>query len=203
LSWWLESRGRLLVHAAAIGDAAGCVLLPGKGGSGKSTTTLACLESGLGILGDDYCVLQRVPQPQVHSLYSTTKLKGREDIEIRFPHLRQVVSNIESLENEKALIFLHDHVPEVLRLQASLRAILLPKVTGERDTHLRPVSGAQALRFLAPSTMFQFPGDAGLIFRESVALIRQLPVLELCLGTDLAQIPEVIRQVLKDPASLS
>jgi len=200
LSWWLESRGRILLHAAAISEGQGCVLLPGKGGSGKSTTTLACLDSGLRILGDDYCALQRNPEPQIHSLYNTCKLKGREDVEMRFSHLRHLVSNIDHLETEKALIFLHEHAADVLIRQAPLRAILLPRVTGERDTHLRPAAAGQALRFLAPSTMFQFPGDAGLIFRESVSLIRQLPVWELALGTDLSQIPQVIRGVLRDLA---
>lgn len=202
LCWWLESRGFLLMHSAAIGDREGCVLVPGKGGSGKSSTALACLESGLKIIGDDYCIVESGRPPQVHSLYSTSKLKGRQDLEIRFPNMYGLVSNIDNLDTEKALLFLDEHMPEVLLSQAPLKAILLPKVTGEHDTHLRPSAGGQALRFLAPSTMFQFPGDSGLIFRESVALIRRLPVWELCLGTDLRQIPEAIRRVLKDPASL-
>ena len=50
---WLSRGGLQLVHAAALGGPEGCVLVVGRGGSGKSSTALACLDSDLGHLADD------------------------------------------------------------------------------------------------------------------------------------------------------
>jgi hypothetical protein len=45
LDWWLAERALHCIHAAAVGLDSGGVLLAGRGGSGKSTTALACLQS--------------------------------------------------------------------------------------------------------------------------------------------------------------
>ena len=68
LHWWLGGQQRQLVHGAAVGNSRGAVLIGGKGGSGKSTTALACLESDLLYLGDDYTVLKSDPSALVYSL---------------------------------------------------------------------------------------------------------------------------------------
>src|SRR3982751_932901 len=71
LHWWLLSQGLQLVHAAAVGNSTGGVLIGGKGGSGKSTTALACLQSDLSYVGDDYTLLGLDSGPVVHSLYNS------------------------------------------------------------------------------------------------------------------------------------
>src|SRR5579871_1987515 len=59
LHCWLRERGLQFAHAAAVGCADGGVLLVGQGGSGKSSSALACLDSPLRYLSDDYCAVQR------------------------------------------------------------------------------------------------------------------------------------------------
>ena len=63
LHWWLGRRGRQVLHAGAVGAAAGGALLVGKGGSGKSTTAAACLGTTLRYAGDDYCAVRLSPTP--------------------------------------------------------------------------------------------------------------------------------------------
>src|SRR5436190_545935 len=46
LHWWLADQPWQLVHGAAVGAAAGGVLVTGVGGAGKSTTALACVSAG-------------------------------------------------------------------------------------------------------------------------------------------------------------
>ena len=111
LSWWMELMKRQYVHAGAVGNRTGGVLLAGKGGSGKSTTALACLQSELLYASDDYCLVTSEPAPYVYSLYNTAKLKGQQDFQ-RFPHLSEKISNAGHLSEEKAVIFLHQHYPE-------------------------------------------------------------------------------------------
>jgi len=74
LFWWMNKHNRQLIHAGAVGTPKGGVLLAGKGGSGKSTTALASINSELLYAGDDYVLLGREQTPFVYSLYNSAKL---------------------------------------------------------------------------------------------------------------------------------
>ena len=73
LGWWALENDDLLVHGAAVGWAEDGLLLTAQGGSGKSTTALACLQAGLNYTGDDYVLLSG-QAPDIYSLYNTAKL---------------------------------------------------------------------------------------------------------------------------------
>ncbi|MDZ7957763.1 MAG: serine kinase [Aulosira sp. DedQUE10] len=195
LNWWTSDRHHQYVHAGAVGNADGGVLLAGKGGSGKSSTALACINSSLVYASDDYCLVTNDPQPFVYSLYNTAKLKGQADLE-RFPHLAPLVNNVERIGLEKAMLFLHEHHPDKIVQGFPIKAVLVPHVTGKLDTHLRPTNAGTALRALAPSTIFQLAGSGKSAFQIMSSLVKQVPCYALELGTDMAQIPEVISRLL-------
>jgi len=195
LHWMMGAHGRQLVHAAAIGTPTGGVLLAGKGGSGKSTSALACIGTGLRYAGDDYVLLGPGTPPVVYSLYNTAKLHG-DQVE-RFPHLRALVDNAAQLAAEKALIFLARHIPECLLPAFPIRALLLPRITGRRETRLMSASAAAALAALAPTTVFQLPGEGRRTFETLAALVRAVPSHWLDVGTDLERIPEAIVEALR------
>ena len=194
LHWWLLSQGLQLVHAAAVGNANGGVLIGGKGGSGKSTTALACLESDLNYIGDDYTLLALNSGPVVHSLYNSAKLNS--DHVQRFPSLLPKVANPARLADEKALLFVNEHYPAKVATQLPVRAVLLPRVTGLPETSWKRVSVAMTLAALAPSTIFQLPRAGGEAFQFLAAFIRQLPCFSLEVGTNLSTIPPAIEQLL-------
>jgi hypothetical protein len=196
LHWWLLSRGLQLVHAAAVGNSSGGVLIGGKGGSGKSTTALACLESNLSYVGDDYTLLGLDFGPVVHSLYNSAKLNS--DHVQRFPSLLAKIANPDRLAEEKALLFVNEHDPAKVAARLPVRAILLPRVTGLPETRLRRVSVAMALASLAPSTIFQLPRAGGEAFKFLAAFARPLPCFSLEAGTDLSTIPPLIERLLSD-----
>ncbi|MGQ0830923.1 MAG: serine kinase [Microthrixaceae bacterium] len=188
---WLSSRGMQLAHAGAAGDLDGGFLFVGKSGSGKSTSTLACVESGMRYFGDDYVVVAADPSPTVHALYSSGKLDDGH-IE-RFPDLAQWVVNADGPPTEKRVFFLADHAPERTAVSAPLTSVLLPSVTGREATRLVPTSSARALGALAPSTIFQMPGAAGAELSAMAALLRRLPAHVLEAGTDLSTIAPALR----------
>jgi hypothetical protein len=196
LHWWLLSKGLQLVHAAAVGNSTGGVLIGGKGGSGKSTTALACLESNLSYIGDDYTLLGFDSGPVVHSLYNSAKLNS--DHVQRFPALLPKIANTERLADEKALLFVNEHYPLKVATRLPVRAILIPRVTGLAETSLKRVSVAMALAALAPSTIFQLPraGNEALKFLATFA--RGLPCFSLEAGTDLSTIPRLIEGLLAE-----
>lgn len=196
LNWWMGRHQRQYIHAGAVGNASGGVLLAGKGGSGKSSTALACLQSDLTYASDDYCLIATDPEPYVYSLYNTAKLKGAVDLAERFPHLTPLLSNGDRLNEEKAMVFLQKHYPEKLSLGFPIRAILLPCVTGKPETAVRSINAIQALKALAPSTLFQTTGTGQEAFQMMSTLVRKIPCYQLELGTNIAQIPEVISSLL-------
>ncbi len=189
--WSLQPHGRQLAHAGAVGTKQVGVLLAGRGGSGKSTTALACLLAGLRYASDDYCLLANDTQPMVYSLYQTGKLESGHAQ--RFPRLVQ--SGISA--SDKALFFLKEKFPAQLVAEMPLRAILLPRVTGQHETFLTPAQPGEALQALAPSTIFQLPGGGARDFRFLAQMTRQLPCYRLALGTEIELIPQVIHDLLE------
>jgi hypothetical protein len=190
------SHGLQLVHAAAVGNSRGGVLIGGKGGSGKSTTALACLESNLSYVGDDYTLLGLDSGPVVHSLYNSAKLNS--DHIQRFPELLPKIANTERSSEEKALLFVNEHYPLKVAIRLPVRAILLPRVRGLAETRLKRVSVAMTLAALAPSTIFQLPRAGSEAFKFLTTFARQLPCFSLDLGTDLSTIAPVIEELLAE-----
>jgi len=200
LNWWLTNRGRYFVHAACVGDESGAALITGRGGSGKSTTTLACVDAGLSLCGDDYCVVAP-GNPAVFSLYNTVKLKGLADVD-RFSHLKHCVSNLDQVddseEGERAVIYLQRHFPDQLMASSRLRAILVPRIVDRETTEIGPISQAEVFRAIMPSTVFQLPGDARATFGAMARFCRSVPAYGIALGRDIPAIPGVIRRFLHE-----
>lgn len=194
LHWWMRNRGRMVAHAAAVGKPEGGVLLVGKGGSGKSTTALSCLDSELLLAGDDYVLLGEGTAPYVHSLYNTAKLDP--DHTQRFPHLLPAISNRDRLDTQKALIFLKDHYPQKIAASFPVKAILVPRITGDPDTLIEEASVAAGLAALIPSTLFQQPGAGRQDFERLSSYVKSLPSYYLNLGRDIPAIPSAILEFL-------
>lgn len=199
LHWWTSSNGLQLVHAGAVGTPDGGVLVTGKGGVGKSTTTLTCLESGLFYAGDDYVLLESEPAPFVHSLYGSAKLDT--DALQRFPHLSSAISNPHRQGDEKAVLFLREIYEARVTTGFPVKAILVPHITGRCETSLQPASTVAGLKALAPSTIFQLPGAGEAAFQRLARFAQQVPAYRLNLGTDMAGIPVAIRHLLSELTS--
>jgi hypothetical protein len=193
---WLRSRGAHFVHAGAVGSERGCLLLGGRPGSGKSSAALSCLAAGWSLIADDYCVLRAGRPPRVASLYSSAK--ADTDLLERLPALEPLVSNPQRPAGDKAVLFVHEHVPRRVLLESELRAVLLPRVTGTPETRLTPASPAAALAAIAPSTLFQLPGDGTDAFHRLSEAVRQLPCHYLELGESLEDVPAAIGGLLTE-----
>lgn len=191
---WLSQREVQLVHAGAVGLPEGGVLLTGKGGSGKSTSALACLNSNLFYASDDYCLISPTPTPTVFSLYNTGK-KNADDVE-RLPFLTSAIRNRDRLATEKALYFIHQAFPEKILTTFPIKAILIPRIVGSKDTRLQATSSTTALTALAPSTMIQLPGTGKEACQMMKKVADRVPCYELQLGSEIEQIPQVIFQLI-------
>lgn len=195
LGTWLASRGLYLVHAAAVGTVSGGVLLVGKSGSGKSTAALSCLGSTLGYASDDNVLVSPGPQPMVYSLFNAGKL--RPDNIDRFAHLVSRIPAEDISLEDKTLMFVDEHDPRQILLQCPLRAILVARYVGRRESALRPASPVEAMIALAPSTIFQLPGSGQSILDVTKHLVEQVPTYHFEGGSDLATIPASLLTLLR------
>jgi hypothetical protein len=194
---WARSRGRQLVHAGAVGTDDGAALLVGSPGSGKSTTSLVCLDAGMRYLGDDYVMVSTEPEPQVHSISSAAKLEVPQAK--RNPHLMPTIWNGDRLgekHQEKAVAFL-DQAPGAVVGSLPLKIVIVPRVSGQPDTTASKLSGGRAFLALAPSTIIQMPGSRDHEFAAMGELVRQIPAAALHLGSDLSTIAPVIKDLIR------
>ena len=186
-------RDRQLIHAAAVGNEDGAVLIIGKGGSGKSTTSLACADAGLLFLGDDYTLVGMEPAPQVWSLYASAKATATT---LRlFPGFKHCVHH-DGRAEDKSLLLFNDEADIRLATSLPVRAVLWPRVTGKAGSQLRPASPATLLLALAPSTIFQMPGHAESSFGTLARLVQSVPTYILDAGSDMPALAETIKKLL-------
>ena len=200
LLWALRDHDRHFVHAAAVGTYAGAVLLAGPSGTGKSSTAVASVLAGLGYLGDDYCVLTMHDGPEVHALYGTAKLlPDQVPLVDRGGALGDDVLVHPTEPGSKVILLPVRWAPDQVVTRAPVTAVLVPVQGGPPG--VEPISPAEALRHLAPTSLFQLAGPGTRDFRAIAALVRSVPCHRLHLDPDRAANPALLARVLHDAAA--
>ncbi|MCX5849627.1 MAG: hypothetical protein NTW65_09275 [Deltaproteobacteria bacterium] len=195
LNWWVQERNFHFAHGAAVGTKRGGVLIAGKGGSGKSTAALASLNSGLLYVSDDYCVVSAQPVPAAYSVFSSAKVDPGNIF--RVEHIAPTRVKTGNKHDDKEVFFLYPRFSEQITSWFPLRAILLPRITGKPDSALIPATPADCIKALTLSTMCQFPGAGKKAVDIFVRLAKTLPGYYLDFGTDVAQVPKLISDLLE------
>lgn len=195
LNWWLPTKGRTAVHAAALGTEAGAVLLFGNSGAGKSTTSLACVEAGFRYLGDDFCALtMNGDEVTAHCLYTSGKVF--EHNLARLPGFAPLVTNPGRLEAEKAIGYLTRRGPDVVVRSMPVRAIAFLARKGLPSPSITRIPASKALLSLGPSTVLNLPGSGKSQLAGLAALAARVPCYEMHLAQDLEANPPALRALL-------
>jgi hypothetical protein len=198
LHWWLPDQGSLLLHGAAVGHADGGVLLVGAGGSGKSTCALSSLTSDLLYAGDDYVGIGFRPEPRVVSLFCSGKLEP--DHATLLPHLPAPSFAGDGAVEEKSVFYVAERYPERMCRGFPLRAIIAPRVRGDRPD-VRPLASVQALTALAPSTLFQLVPARQEALSAMARLLEDIPAFALDVGGPTELIPPALETLLRELAA--
>ncbi len=197
LSWALSPEV-LFVHAAAVGTRDGVALVMGPGGSGKSSTSLACVQAGMGFLSDDYCLVRGAP-PIAHRLHTSARVvdedAGHFDA-LAPPVAGATLQRDADAELPKAMYLLHDSVPEQLLASAPARVVLVAEARGDRRARLEPIGAGEALRLVAPSTLKQMSIEPERELRSLRELLASVPCHRLVLSTDRAANPLLVQEAL-------
>jgi hypothetical protein len=194
LNWLLASSPATLAHAAVVCEGERGLLLAGAGGSGKSTTTVACLGIGLATCGDDFVAVTGGTVPRAHALFDTIKLDERSLA--LFRGLAAQVANPDPPPGTKARIHLSDLDPSRLRASCSLTAIVVPRVAPGETTRIAPLPKTAALRALVPSTVFLTRGAEIETAAKLGALVRRLSTWELRIGGAPEEAAQALRTLL-------
>ena len=189
ISWWASTRGMQLTHVGAVASPEGAVLLVGGAGAGKSTTALACLAAGLDFFGDDYCLVAPDPEPWVHGVYATAKL--RPDSLPLMPELLTSTRNAGRLDREKAVLDLAERYGSRMVSGAPIRAIVAPRVSDR--VAVEPITPGAALRAVAPSTIFGLFGATPGTLRLLAQVARRVPAYRLEVCDDLGAVVDAVR----------
>lgn len=192
--WWLESRGMQLLHAAAVGTENGAIVVTGKGGTGKSTTAISCLEHGLFYLSDDYVIVQSEPEPCVYSLYSTAKINRKESG--NFPFFSKYISPCKNEKQEKVILFLYPGLKNRITRRMPLKAILTPSIHDSESSEIAPVPYWTVEAAMSFTTLSQLPNVGRHTHDFICGLCNDLPSFMLKLGRNLSEIPVLITDFL-------
>lgn len=192
IACWMRNQNLELTHAAAVANSNHAILLAGKSGAGKSTTTLSCIDSGLFYLSEDYCLVDFRNSPKVHNIYNSLKLEPTS-LE-RFPKYAPYATNQNRASYEKALIFQNEIHPHLLKKQCPIKAIVSLEVG--KQTSLKKCHPSINALALSASTIFQLSASMQTTLSRYKSLCLQLNCYQLTLGPNLKENVAQIQQLL-------
>jgi len=200
LEAWGNALGMQMMHAGAVAfDAAPGALLIGAGGSGKSTTVLACLEAGARTAGDDYVLVDAGGvgrKPAAHSLYGTMRLY--ESHVRRFPSLMPEHDSVAPGHDgtPKLTAYVSRRRPDRFAETLPIAAVLMPRVGSGAASRVVRESGGAALFALAPNSLKQLDPTSRAAFQRMALLCKSVPCWRLELGTEIAGIAAAVRDAV-------
>src|SRR5262249_12682263 len=181
---WLSFRYDFgMFHAAALRHGSTGCLVTGKSGSGKSTITAAAVANGFGSAGDDFVLIETAPMPRAHAVFDTLKLD--EKSLSTFPLYGPYIRNGTRQPGDKAIVHLYDCAPDRIATGFPLHAILHARITGERESRIKPSAPGSAFLALAPSTLFLLRAQSNEVSKKCASLVGQLSAYAFDIGTDL------------------
>ena len=190
--------GMQFVHGAAVGDAAGALLVVGMGGSGKSSTAMACAAAGMSYLGDDYCIVD-CESHEVHCLYRSGKLVGEKDL-ARLPAFAGRSINADSFErggSGKGVYLVDSVVEGSIAASRPVAGIAVPHIVRETGSRVGPACAGDALEALMPSSIGQLPGAGAEDARRLERLVAECRTIRIDVGSDARGVAEAVRGALR------
>lgn len=191
-SWVLSEKNLFLIHAGGVGLENGGLILPGKSGCGKSSTSSICANNNLLMAGDDTVVISNDSEPMVYSLYCVARIFPED-----FKYYPKFTSSFALRSDIKKGINFAKTDQNLLIKKFPLKAIVFPEKT--KNTHQKyfPISKIEALRRMTASSFYIFPRKNNQFeFNAFSQILDKVPCFVLELGSDRNSIPSTIEEIL-------
>ena len=194
---FLKRRGCYGMHAAGFSKNGKAILIPGTSGAGKSTLAIALLRSGFDYLSDDMVYLRR----------HTNELKVLsfpEDVDVSdqtigfFPELHFLRNVPKSVAWAKKSVRADEVYGAELVREARPGAIVIPKISGEAKSTIRPIVADEALLEIVSNVLLTEVSSCQSHLDILTELVRQTPCYRLETGRDFDCIPHLFRELLND-----
>ena len=187
----------VVVHGASLFHENTGLLLAGRGGAGKSTTTARALIAGFSSVGDDLLLVDAdSPSPVAHALYDAVKVDP-VTARVLCPSRQINWTNVDSCDGKK-LCKISELAEGALVKSHQLNAILVPHVVDSPVSRILPGVATDALRVKASSTMTILRGGEQETLAKMARIARSLPTYRLELGNEPAQLVDLLRQFCRD-----
>jgi len=199
LLMWQRDLGLQPLHAGFISRNGEGLLLGGPGGSGKSTTSLSCMQDGWAYLADDYVSVERTSEGIMgYGAYNSAHLDPTHLQ--RFPRLMPDAIPGRLAREDKSLVLASNLSGVTLAAQSRICMVAFPRIVDQPVSSFRVASKAEALLRLAPSSLLLLPyvqfGHAA--FRNMSELVMELPTFWLDVGRDIAQLPKAVDAMYRE-----
>lgn len=193
LQWCAARNDAALVHAAAVAVEGRAALLVGPTGAGKSTSSLACLGSGLDVLSDDACLVGLDQRPRGVTVDAVFRMGNLHANSLALlPRLRDRV--VGSGVGGKNVLELDALAPGHSRARVSA-IVTVVQAPGE-VTRVVPGSAAASLLHMAPSSVLQMNrAFMGQTWSVVTSVVKAVSHHELRVGSP-HDVPRVLEELL-------
>lgn len=193
-NWIMLKNQCSLIHAAAVGNQDGAVILTGKSGAGKSVTAIRCLFHGFDFYGDDIVGISNKNKPVVHSIFASAKIFQKDCQKIagleKYSHLNNISPN------NKMVFFLEEHFKRQLPLEGHIKAIL-HLVQSDGRAAISPTSIANVLNVVGSTSFTIFPYSHQSHTIQLISLFKHVPCFNFDLGNQVDDIAPLLELFLK------
>lgn len=191
LHWCYRFQNMRLTHAGVLGKSGEGILLAGPGGSGKSGTVIGGIAHGLESVGDDYVLLDLGSTAvNAYPLFRTLK-QDRAGLS-RLGLESQIVQSRSPNWQDKYEFTGEEIGGLAPTAQLRIRAVVIPKIDNVASSTIRPIARHRGMLALAPTGLFQLPGERESGVRFFTELIRRLPCFELALSADAVDVSRTL-----------
>lgn len=193
--WFFIRNGYELIHGACVANKKQGMLLMGKSGRGKTSTSLtSIITSGLYFIGDDYILLNK-SAAKIFCLYSSAKLSN--DTLKRFGNLIIGVT-LSKETKQKHILFLNNAYKNKILKSTFVKTVAIPEVKHKNKRSIwKPTSSSLPLLEGTTSTIFQsLPHDNKYSFKLLTKLVKKSKTYKLILSEDPLEIGASIKKFL-------
>ena len=191
----MKRQGRFPLHAGCVAREGRGMLLAGMSGAGKSTLTAALVTMGWDFLSDDMVLLAR-EAGATWAFGLSDEIDCSDETAGMIADLRHLVGRPTLAGRGKHLVDIEATFGKEPVPACRLHALVLPVISGERRSVVKPVSASYALRQLAPNVLLTQWAATQAHLNMLAELAREVPCYSLATGTDLSFASRCLQEIL-------
>lgn len=177
------------VHGAAVAFGERGILIAGRGGAGKTSMSLACVEAGWRYVGDD-CVLIGGAPLRAFNLFRSARL--REEMFTRLPRSLNASYTISTDSGEVKAELDVGRLPSVAIGDTNVNAIIVPCRRGSSGVAIARLRASVMVRELSAQSLNHLPGDPVMTYEFIAEALRGIPCFSVDPGSVLGDVPPAL-----------